>query len=161
MLPFLIAAFLGRNEILVCAVVQEAERQGLDPVVVCALVEVESGYRIHARSGSGDYGLFQINSKWHGANFSNVDANISKGCSILRVEVYRCSGEIDKALSRYNTGRICRVGAKYARKVLALAARIKKACVRQKYHTSHYLLVTQKDRVYGFQFEWAKRREEA
>lgn len=154
----LLAAVLGRNEVLVCAVVREAERQGLDPVVVCALVEVESGWNPKARNIGGDHGLFQVSRRWHGSHES-VDDNIRTGCSILRKCIRDGSGSVAKGLARYNAGRETTRGKAYARKVLTLAARIKKAVMGRKYHTVHYpCRVAQKDRVYGFQFEWAPKR---
>jgi soluble lytic murein transglycosylase-like protein len=121
----LLAAILGRNEVLVCAVVAEAERVGLDPVVVCSLVEVESGFNPRAKGKGGDYGLFQIHPRWHGAGYRRVGDNVAKGCEILRGELDRCHGEIDKALGRYNAGSNIRLGAVYAAKVLKVASRLR------------------------------------
>jgi soluble lytic murein transglycosylase-like protein len=157
-LPFLIAAYLGRSELLVCAVVREAERQGLDPVVVCALVEVESGWRIYARSNTGDSGLFQINKRWHG-EYRLLLQHIRKGCAILRDCILASGGSVREGLGRYNAGANRAVGRRYASKVLSLAARIKEAVTEQKYHTSYLsIVIGKKDRLYGFAFEWAPRR---
>ena len=121
----LLAAIMGRNEVLVCAVVEEAERVGLDPIVVCALVEVESGFNPRAKGKGGDYGLFQIHPRWHGTGYSRVGDNVAKGCEILRGEIDRCHGEIDKALGRYNAGSNIRLGAVYAARVIKVASRLR------------------------------------
>lgn len=157
MLPFLIAAYLGRSELIVCAVVREAERQGLDPVVVCALVEIESSWRIYAQSKTGDSGLFQINIRWHG-KYSDIQEHISAGCRILRECILVCVGSTGMGLGRYNAGRNTRAGKAYASKVLSLAARIKEA-VSEKRIPIIPATVTRKDRLYGFAFEWAIRRK--
>ena len=161
MLPFLIAAYLNRPELLVCAVVREAERQGLDPIVVCSLVEVESGFNPRAKGSGGDYGLFQIHPRWHGAIYKRVGDNVAKGCQILRTELNRCNGKIDKALGRYNAGSNRRLGAKYASKVLSLAARIKEAVEKKRTVPHHYpFRVARKDRLYPLSWlEWAPRKK--
>jgi soluble lytic murein transglycosylase-like protein len=159
MLPFLIAAYLGRSELLVCAVYREAKRQGLDPIVVCALVEVESGWNPKAKSGTDDYGLFQINRRYHGYH-KDIRTHISVALGILRHNLVSSNGNVRWALAKYNAGSVSKRGKIYASKVLSLAARIKEACIVQKYHTASYpLRVTMKDRLYGFQFEWAPRKK--
>jgi len=160
MLPFLIAAYLNRPELLVCAVYREAERQGLDPIVVCALVETESGWRIHARSETEDYGLMQINISYHG-RYHDTGEHIRKGCSILLGCIDRSGGSYLQGLSRYNTGRVSKRGLRYARKVLSLAARIKEAVTKGKPVPHHYpFRVAQKDRLYPLSWlEWAPRRK--
>lgn len=125
MLPvFAIAALLGRNEVLVCAVVAEAERQGLDPYIVCALVEVESVWKTEAKSNTGDYGLFQINRRYHGY-YPDVYSHISKALGILRNNLVSSNGNVRWALAKYNAGSVSTRGKVYAAKVLTLAARLK------------------------------------
>lgn len=121
-----LAAVLHRPEVLVCAVAAEAEKVGIDPVIVCSLVEVESGYNPWAKSSTGDYGLLQVNERWHG-RYVDPAANIRRGVGIY-LACLRRSGESDiRALSRYNTGRVSARGLRYARKVLSIAARLRKA----------------------------------
>ncbi|MEO5367894.1 MAG: transglycosylase SLT domain-containing protein [Magnetococcus sp. WYHC-3] len=120
----LLATVLGRDPLLVCAVVKEAEKQGLDPYIVCALVTVESSWRIHARSNTGDSGLFQINKRWHGEH-RGILQHIGKGCAILRDCILAGGGSVREGLGRYNAGTNRAVGRRYAAKVLTLAARLK------------------------------------
>jgi len=159
MLPFLIAAYLNRPELLVCCVVREAERQGLDPIVVCALVEVESGWRIHSKSETNDFGLMQINMAYHGI-YHDTREHIRKGCAILRDCIDRRSGNLFQGLSLYNTGRVSKRGLRYARKVLSLSARIKEAVTKGKPVPHHYpFRVAQKDRLYPLSWlEWAPKK---
>lgn len=134
----LLAAVMHRDPVLVCAVVAEAEKHGLDPYVVCALVEVESGFNPRAKGKGGDYGLFQIHPRWHGTGYTRVGDNVAKGVSIIRDELDRCYGEIDKALGRYNAGSNRRIGARYARKVLTLAARLRKEVGGKSWRQSYW-----------------------
>lgn len=50
-----LAAILHRPEVLVCAVVAEAEKVGIDPVIVCSLVEVESEWNPRAKSSRVEF----------------------------------------------------------------------------------------------------------
>lgn len=48
---------------LATTIIDHAESNGIDPYTLVALAWVESNIRPHARSPSGDYGLFQVNCK--------------------------------------------------------------------------------------------------
>lgn len=122
---FAIAALLGRNPVLVCAVAEEAERRGIDPVVVVALVEHESNFCPWAQSATRDYGLMQIHAPVHG-RYRDTRAHIAKGVDILAHELIREHGNMRRALSRYNTGKVSRRGLAYADRVLSIAARLRR-----------------------------------
>lgn len=109
---------------MVAAVCAEAERQGLDPIIVCSLVEVESEWRIYAKSRTGDNGIFQINEHFWGRWDDNA-THIRKGTSILVQFIHESGGNVLHGLSRYNTGRVSAQGIKYAQKVLGVAHEIR------------------------------------
>lgn len=132
----LLAAVLGRPEVLVCGVAAEAERRGVDPVVACALVEHESNFRPGVRSHTQDYGLMQIHAPAHG-RYPDTRAHIAKGMDILRRELDREHGDYRRALSRYNTGKVGRRGLAYAGRVLSIAARLNRAIGRGMTWYSH------------------------
>lgn len=120
-----LAAALQRPEVLVCGVAAEAELRALDPVVVCALVEHESNFKPWARSATQDYGLMQIHAPVHG-RYRDTRAHIAKGVDILAHELIREHGNMRRALSRYNTGKVSRRGLAYADRVLSIAARLRR-----------------------------------
>lgn len=125
----LVAALLGRNELLVCAVAAVAEKRQLDPMTYVCLVEVESEYNPNAKSKTGDEGLPQINTRIHGKIISIIDS-ISKGADIFGAAVARGNGDVLRGLSIYNTGRVSRRGIAYAHRILTLKARLDKAIGR-------------------------------
>ncbi|MDR7149970.1 hypothetical protein J2W49_001925 [Hydrogenophaga palleronii] len=113
-------------------------RQGLDPRLVVALVQVESAYRPHARSPKGALGLMQIMPAT-GARYG-VDTpqalldpatNIDVGTRYLR-DLHRLfDGQIELVLAAYNAGEgaVKRYGNRippyretqnYVRKILGL-----------------------------------------
>lgn len=141
----LVAALLGRNELLICAVAAEAERhaQFFDPMAYVCLVEVESEYNPNAKSKTGDEGLSQVNVALHGHTLS-ITENLRQGASILGKAVARSHGRILYALSIYNTGHISRRGLRYARRILTLKARLDKAVGRnQPWCNSFFLRLSQ------------------
>lgn len=87
----------------------EAQRAGLDPQLVFALIEVESNFRADAVSSAGALGLMQVMPFWtdvlsNGNSRSLLDprVNIRYGCLILRHYMDMEKGNLDRALGRYN-----------------------------------------------------------
>ena len=141
----LVAALLGRNELLICAVAAEAERhaQFFDPMAYICLVEVESEFNPLAKSPTCDEGLAQINVAYHGRPISIID-NVQRGAGLLGAAIERSHGELLPGLSRYNTGHISRRGLRYARRILTLKARLDKAVGRnQPWCNSFFLQLSQ------------------
>ena len=100
-----------------------ARRDGLDPAVFRALIEVESGWDPWAVSPAGAEGLTQIvPDPWHptmaGRTFEPC-ANLSYGSSYLGwlVEAYQ---DYHRGLCAYHDGRPA-ASCPYSRKVLAIA----------------------------------------
>ncbi len=98
----------------------EAVRAGLDPQMVLALMEVESGFRKYAISSSGARGYMQVMPFWRDLigqpenNLFHMRTNLRYGCTILRHYLDIENGNVLRALARYN-GSISRLD--YARAV--------------------------------------------
>lgn len=86
----------------------EAARAGLDPQLVLAVIQVESNFRKFAVSSAGARGYMQVMPFWvgligkKGDNLFNLRANIRYGCVILRHYLDIESGNLSRALGRYN-----------------------------------------------------------
>ena len=86
----------------------ESQRSGLDPHLVLALIDVESGFRKYAISRAGAKGLMQVMPFWvkeigvpeH--NLFAMRVNLRYGCTILRFYLDRENGNMANALGRYN-----------------------------------------------------------
>lgn len=109
--------------------------KNIEMELVLAVIEIESNFRIDAISKGGDYGLMQINSKYHdyfsekyGVNdFLDPYQNVYCGVSIL-AEHYAKYQDIHRSLMAYNMGasgakRVWESGirsTKYSEKVVAI-----------------------------------------
>jgi len=85
-----------------------AEAHGVDPMLVRALIQVESGYRPRARSPRGAMGLMQLMPST--AREYNVrhpfepKANIEAGIKHLKTLIDRFGDDVGLALAAYNAG---------------------------------------------------------
>ena len=97
----------GRLEFLK-TVRYEAQRAGLDPQLVLGLIQVESGFRKHAVSLAGARGYMQVMPFWvkllgnSDTNLFHLRTNLRYGCTILRHYLDIESGDLFRALGRYN-----------------------------------------------------------
>ena len=86
----------------------EATRAGLDPHMVLALIEVESGFKKYAVSKVGARGYMQVMPFWTKAigtrdqNLFHLRTNLRYGCTILRHYLDIEKGNLYRALGRYN-----------------------------------------------------------
>ncbi len=86
----------------------EATRAGLDPQLVLAVIEVESGFRKYAVSRAGARGYMQVMPFWteqigrSGDNLFHAWTNLRYGCVILRHYLDLERGDHYRALGRYN-----------------------------------------------------------
>lgn len=86
---------------------QEAKSQGLDPLLVLAVMDVESNFNRHAESHVGAQGLMQVMPFWKKEyghpddDLFNPKVNIRYGCKILRHYLDRYKKPV-KALAAYN-----------------------------------------------------------
>ena len=108
-----------------------AEQVGLDPLLVLAVIGVESSFNAAAESGYGAKGLMQIVPAFHGARLAEQGGeelvfepliNIAVGTRILD-EYIRRSGSLEAGLQYYN-GAAHDPEARYARKVIAELERL-------------------------------------
>lgn len=86
----------------------EATRYQLDPDMVLALIEVESGFNRFALSHVGASGLMQVMPFWKGLIGQNTDSlfeaqtNLRYGCIILRHYLDIENNNLERGLARYN-----------------------------------------------------------
>lgn len=87
----------------------ESKRAGLEPSLVLAIVQVASGYRKYAISGSGARGYMQVATRWADelgdgdpAKLFHVQANLRFGCVLLRHFQDAESGNLGAALRAYH-----------------------------------------------------------
>ena len=116
---------------MVSAAYGAAHEVGLDPLLVLAVISVESRFNPIAESLVGAKGLMQIIPKYHQAKLVDLggeaalwdpEANIRLGALILKEYVYR-SGTLEAGLQYYN-GAFWDGKAQYAQKVMAERARL-------------------------------------
>jgi len=86
----------------------EATRAGLDPQLVLALIQVESGFKKYAVSSVGARGYMQVMPFWVRSigtsehNLFHLRLNLRYGCTILRHYLDIEKGDLYRALGRYN-----------------------------------------------------------
>jgi hypothetical protein len=88
-------------------IVRAAEAHGVNPMLVSALIQVESGYRPKARSRKGAMGLMQLMPstarEYQVGNPFDPKANIEAGIKHLKTLIDRFRG-VELALAAYNAG---------------------------------------------------------
>jgi soluble lytic murein transglycosylase-like protein len=126
---FLIAAQAAER--MVGASYRAAREVGLDPLVVLAVISVESRFNPIAESVMGAKGLMQIIPRYHREKLADQggeaalwdpETNILVGARILQEYVYR-TGTLEAGLQYYN-GAFSDSTAQYAQKVLAERERL-------------------------------------
>jgi soluble lytic murein transglycosylase-like protein len=126
---FLIAA--EATERMVGAAYSAAREVGLDPLLVLAVISVESRFNPIAESVMGAKGLMQIIPKYHQAKLIahggeaavwDPERNIWMGARILQEYVYR-TGTLEAGLQYYN-GAFSDGRAQYAQRVMAERERL-------------------------------------
>jgi hypothetical protein len=119
------------TERMVGAAHRAAREVGLDPLLVLAVISVESRFNPIAESVMGAKGLMQIIPKYHRAKLLELggedavldpESNILVGARILQEYVYR-AGTIEGGLQFYN-GAFWDGSAQYAQKVMAERERL-------------------------------------
>lgn len=92
---------------------EEAKKQDLSPLLIAAIIRVESGGDPHAIGDGGEsYGLMQIQPRWHEEEMTRLgvtdlldpEENVLLGCHIFRGILDQAGGDVEKALTIYNRG---------------------------------------------------------
>ena len=110
-------------------VYESAAQYGVDPILVLAVMSVESQFNYRAISPTGPIGLLQVAWSWHKEK-SSKDAlfdpktNIKVGTQILKEYRDMSSTEVESLL-RYN-GSLGSESPKYAIKVLQIKSKFEK-----------------------------------
>ncbi|MFL5310824.1 MAG: lytic transglycosylase domain-containing protein [Myxococcales bacterium] len=101
---------------VLAAIVREARRQGLDPLMVAAVIEIESRFDPFAVSPAGAYGLMQLmpptarelftgrKASLKTAHLFNPVLNIELGTAYIGQLLRRFDGDLPRALVAYNAG---------------------------------------------------------
>jgi hypothetical protein len=121
----------SQTERFVAVAYRAARQVGLDPLLVLAVISVESRFNPIAESVMGAKGLMQIIPKYHYARLDafggeeavlDPESNIVVGTQILR-EYVRRMGTLEGGLQFYN-GASWDSSAQYAQKVMAERSRL-------------------------------------
>jgi hypothetical protein len=119
------------TELMVETAHRAAAEVGLDPLLVLAVIAVESRFNPIAESVMGAKGLMQIIPRYHRAKLAahggedavlDPQSNILVGARILQEYVYR-AGTLEAGLQFYN-GALRDGSAQYAHKVMAERSRL-------------------------------------
>ncbi len=86
----------------VVAIVQESQRHGIDPLLVAAIIKVESNWNVNAIGSSGEVGLMQLLPKYHTAESDPVK-NVKEGISYLAYLRKNCPSK-DAWIVCFNNG---------------------------------------------------------
>jgi soluble lytic murein transglycosylase-like protein len=120
-------------EPLLAAAQQTGRSVGVDPLLLVAVMAIESRFNPFAESPMGAQGLMQVIPKWHpdkidvksdkGAMF-DPDTNIRVGALVLK-EYIKSTGSVELALQKFNGSSD--PSAPYANKVMAVKAQLSQA----------------------------------
>lgn len=94
---------------IVNAVFTNAQKQGIDPLLILSLIKQESKFRATARSSYGATGLMQIVPRYHrtklrGRSPTNIETNVEVGTTILSDCIDANRGNLKRALQRCYSG---------------------------------------------------------
>ena len=90
---------------------QESQKFDLDPMLVLALINVESHFDQYAISSAGALGLMQVMPFWKNEighpddNLNEIQTNLKYGCAILSLYLKKEKHDTTMALGRYNGSR--------------------------------------------------------
>jgi hypothetical protein len=121
----------------VFAAYRAASEVGLDPLLVLAMISIESSFNPAAESSMGAKGLMQIIPRFHLAKLQphggadavlDPESNIAVGARILQEYVYR-TGSLEAGLQQYN-GASRDESGQYAQKVMAERSRLERVLRR-------------------------------
>jgi Transglycosylase SLT domain len=102
-----VSALPERMQLFAPVLLDEAGRQGVDPVLALAVMQVESGGNPQAVSPKGAQGLMQLmpgTARELGVDPRDPAQNIRGGVTYLKQQLDRFGGNVMKAVSAYNAG---------------------------------------------------------
>jgi soluble lytic murein transglycosylase-like protein len=111
----------------------------LDPLLILAVMAVESRFNPIAESNAGAQGLMQVIPKYHAdkvpdsqsdASFLNPSVNVRVGAKVLKDYIGRSGGDLQTGLQMY-AGSPWDTTAQYASKVLAEKERLRQVLTRR------------------------------
>ena len=111
----------------------------LDPLLILAVMAVESRFNPIAESNAGAQGLMQVIPKYHAdklpesqtdASFLNPSVNVLVGAKVLKDYIGRSGGDLQSGLQMYN-GSPWDSTAQYASKVIAEKERLRQVVTRR------------------------------
>jgi soluble lytic murein transglycosylase-like protein len=88
----------------------ECKKQGMNPALVAAIIQNESGGDVICISKTGDYGIMQLNARhWlrsgeHKKDLLNPRLNIHRGVAWLKICNRLAKGNLATTLKNYNSG---------------------------------------------------------
>lgn len=115
-------------------IINECGGYGIDPAIVFAMIERESGFRADAVGDGGkSFGLMQIMRKWHEDRIERLGVwdlldpyqNTVVGIDYLAWQLDRYDGDMAKALTAYNMGHFKGTVTNYAKGVLERSEEIR------------------------------------
>lgn len=87
---------------------EKAQKYGVDPALVAAVIEQESRFRPRAKSHVGARGLMQLmprTGRWMGAeNLYDPEQNIDAGVKYMKYLHKKFNGDLKKTIAAYNAG---------------------------------------------------------
>lgn len=89
------------------AINEMAEKYNLDPALLAAMAEQESGFNQSAQSEAGAMGIMQLmpgTAEGLGVDPSDLRGNLEGGAKYLRQMLDKYDGDVEKALAAYNAG---------------------------------------------------------
>jgi soluble lytic murein transglycosylase-like protein len=145
-----IAEFIGRryrvadsaSEAFVAAAFRAGREFSVDPLLILAVMAIESRYNPVAESSMGAMGLMQIIPRFHPEKLADhggeaallePEINIRVGAWVLH-EYMRRFGDLESALLKY-AGALDNPASQYADKVLAELARLQQVAARSRRQT--------------------------
>lgn len=112
-----------------------AQKLGLDPLLIVSVIAVESNFNPFSESNMGAQGLMQVIPRFHKEKFPpdagdlplfDPAINIAVGSQVLHEYIRRQGGSVPAGLQQFN-GAINDQGQSYANKVLAIKERMESA----------------------------------
>lgn len=95
-------------------IVRTAQAEGIDPMLIFAMIDVESDYQADKLGDGGDsYGLMQIQPRWHSERMERLGCtdlldpyqNVTVGVDFLSELIGYYDGDVNKAVIAYNMGQ--------------------------------------------------------